>query len=130
MKRRLLLYVCIYVGGLLYATSITAIDIRYIDWDIMPIVDITPQYFENWRSQQVHITDSKTIQQLETQIMALHKDSTSSFDVRGKISIVSPNDTMIYYYSKFYLYDGTQYYTMSPSLEQNLLVLTKQLLYE
>ena len=106
------------------------ISLRYIDWDTMPIVDITPQNFENWRSQQVHITDSKTIQQLKTQIMDLHKDTTSSFDVRGKISIVFPNDTMVYYYSKFYLYDGTRYYAMSPLLEQKLLELTEQSTYE
>lgn len=135
MKRRLLLYVCIYVGSLLYAAyntmnSIIAIDIRYIDWDIMPIVDISPQNFEKWRGQQIQITDPETIQHLITQIMFLHEDTTSSFDVRGKISIVFPNDTMIYYYSKFYLYDGTQYYTMSPLLEQNLLELTEQFIYQ
>lgn len=107
MKRRLLLYVCIYVGSILYlyATSntintmtmnkIIAVDIKYVDWDIMPIVDISPQKFENWKGQQIQITDPKTIQQLITQIMVLHKDTTSSFDVRGKISIVFPNDTII-----------------------------------
>lgn len=135
MRRLFLLFVCIYIGSILYATSntmndIVAIDIKYIDWDIMPIVDISPQKFEKWRCQQVHITDSKTIQQLKIQIMELPKDTTSSFDVRGKISIVFPNDTMVYYYSKFYLYDGTRYYAMSPLLEQKLLELTEQSTYE
>lgn len=110
--------------------DIVAIDIRYIDWDILPIVDISPQDFENWRGQQVQITDPKTIQQLITQIMVLHEDTTSSFDVRGKISIIFPNDTMIYYYSKFHLYDGKRYYTLSPLLEQNLLELTEQSVYQ
>lgn len=92
------------------ANEIISVDIKYIDWDIMPITDICPQDFESRNGYQLHITNKEIIQHLMSQIMILHIDSTNSFDVRGKISIVFPNDTIVYYYSKFYLYDGEQYY--------------------
>ena len=100
------------------ANEIIAIDVKYIGWDIMTITNISPQDFESWNGYQLHITNEKIVQHLVSQIATLHRDSTNSFDVRGTINIVLPNDTIVYYYSKFYLYDGEQYYTMSPQLEQ------------
>lgn len=130
MKRLFLLHI-MYIGCLLYAkpntiNDVIAVDVKYIDWDIMSIIDIDPQNFESWNGYQLHITDGETIHHLLSQIRVLDKDSASSFDVRGKISIVFPHDTVVYYYSKFHLYDGVQYYMMSPKLEKNLLELTNQ----
>lgn len=108
------------------ADSVMAVDIKYVDWDIMPITDISPQDFESWNGYQLHLTDEATIRQLIHQITDLRKDSAPSFDTRGKISIIFAHDTMVYHYSRFHLFDGTQYYTLSPQLQQNLLKLTAQ----
>lgn len=130
MQQRFLSYiicvVCSFCAVPNTANEIIAVDIKYIDWDIMTITDISPQDFESWNGYQLYVTNKKIIQHLVSQIATLHRDSTNSFDVRGKISIVFPNDTIVYYYSKFYLYDGEQYYTMSPQLERNILNLTNQ----
>lgn len=77
MQQRFLSYiicvVCSFCAVPNTANEIIAVDIKYIDWDIMTITDISPQDFESWNGYQLHITNKEIMQHLMSQMATLHR---------------------------------------------------------